>query len=84
LFILLSDNMDACDKLFKSFNIVVKVAFKLLIDTVDACHKLFESVFIPNTDKPDVVILPTTFMLMQYLKLLNQIYLMLKQMLKDY
>ncbi len=49
-FKLLIDNVQFVDKLFKLLKIVVDVVFKLLI---------FE--FIVNTDKPDVVILPTTF-----------------------
>jgi hypothetical protein len=32
-----------------------------LIDNVDAGDKLFKFVYVPNSDKPDVVILPTTF-----------------------
>jgi hypothetical protein len=44
------------DKLFKLLNNVVDVAFKLLIDYVELVDKLFKFEFIPNTDKPDVVI----------------------------
>ena len=50
LFKLLIDNIEFVDNEFKLLNIVVDVVFKLL---------RFE--FIANTDKPDVVILPTTF-----------------------
>ena len=61
LFKLLIDNVELVDKLFKLLNIVVEVLFKLLIDNIDDVDKLFKFVFIPKTDKPDVVILPTTF-----------------------
>jgi hypothetical protein len=49
-FKLLIDNVELVDKLFKLLKIVVDVLFKL---------NRFE--FIVNTDKPDVVIFPTTF-----------------------
>ena len=50
LFKLLIDNIELVDKLFKLLKIVVDVLFKLM---------RFE--LIVNTDKPDVVIFPTTF-----------------------
>jgi hypothetical protein len=49
-FKLLIDNVELVDKLFKLLKIVVDVLFKLM---------RFE--LIVNTDKPDVVIFPTTF-----------------------
>jgi hypothetical protein len=50
VFNLFIDNVELVDKLFKLLKIVVDVLFKLM---------RFE--FIVNTDKPDVVIFPTTF-----------------------
>ena len=60
---------------FVLFNNDVDVAFKLLIEKVEFVDKLFKLLnivfcvpitlfkieFIANTDKPDVIILPTTF-----------------------
>jgi hypothetical protein len=74
-FNLLIDNIELVDKLFKLLNIVVDVVLILLIDNIELVDKLFKLLnivvdvvfkllrfeFIANTDKPDVVILPTTF-----------------------
>ena len=46
---------DCPDKLFKLFNNVVDVAFKLLIDNIDDVDKLFKLVFNANTGE-DVIV----------------------------
>ena len=61
-------NCPFVEKLFKLLNIVVDVAFKLFIDNWALWENEFRLLnvvptveFILNTDKPEVIIFPTTF-----------------------